>query len=204
MKILEPASSALLITGCVYSAGISQNNAFMRAFGVNPEFSQPPLDKILFDGGLVTFEIFYKHLEYFLIFIATCAVIWSITLAITTLYSSLSFTEQLEIFGKKTKSLIEIIPTGIILLTYITYLCFATYASSQKIGERLSEDFIDRCHGILIKEDQGEVKACAFRKDKDSIWYYTFSGGEIKVGSRLLTELQQVTYLDPTDNPKPN
>ncbi|WP_147479700.1 hypothetical protein [Pseudomonas amygdali] len=58
MKIVEPISSALLITGCVYSAGISQNSAFMREFGVNPEFSQPSIDKILYDGGLITFEIF--------------------------------------------------------------------------------------------------------------------------------------------------
>ncbi len=45
MKIIEPLSSALLVTGCVYASGIAQNSAFMRVFGVNPIFSQPAIDK---------------------------------------------------------------------------------------------------------------------------------------------------------------
>jgi hypothetical protein len=203
MKIIEPISSALLLTGCVYSAGISQNNAFMRSFGVNPEFSQPAIDKIFYDGGLITFEIFYTHILY-----ATASLL---TLVILTSFFTcyIAFTKGLQGI-KKTRTAVSnflttinpMIPAGIITLLYIVFLCFASYQKGQITGVKLSEKFLERCYWIIVKDKKDSIKACAFRKDRDSIWYYQLNDGDVKINSKLLTDVGQVTYLQPEPNPQ--
>lgn len=203
MKIIEPVSSALLMTGCVYAAGVSQNSAFMRQFGVNPEFSQPSVDKILYDGGLVTFEMFYGHLK----FISGCAAL----IVVVGLFVWMFLKYSGRGFGGGSfprilaggKQIIEHAPVGFLLLIYMVYLCFSSYQKSQEIGVKLSEVFMDNCHWVILKDKENSVKACAFRKDKDSIWYYNIKNKEVGVSSKLLTDVAQVTYLEPQKNPVP-
>lgn len=200
MKIVEPISSALLITGCVYSAGISQNSAFMREFGINPEFSQPPIDKILYDGGLITFEIFYDHLKFIslllFIIISLLAVTWGAAKFISPGSAIVNAPSHLS----KIKNALQYTPVGLLLLLYIIYLCFSSYQKSQEVGIKLSETFMERCHWVILKDKKNTTKACAFRKDKDSIWYYNIKDGNLNINSTLLTELGQVTYLEPQIN----
>ncbi|WP_455917441.1 hypothetical protein [Pseudomonas cerasi] len=200
MKILEPISSALLITGCIYAAGTSQNNAFMREFGINPEFSQPSIDKILYDGGLITFEIFYAHLKLaaitlFAVFLLFC-VAWVSVKLLRPGYSLVNVSARL----RAVFNILAQAPVGFLLLLYITYMCFASYQKSQEVGVRLSETFMERCHWVVLQDKKNTTKACAFRKDKDSIWYYTLKNGGIDINSKLLTDLVQVTYLEPKTN----
>lgn len=202
MKIIEPISSALLLTGCVYSAGISQNNAFMRSFGVSPEFSQPAIDKIFYDGGLITFEIFYKHLTWITFGLLTTFAF----LAIFISYAALTRKWHLiTVIKNKTTTCYSTIapstPVGLITLLYIIFLCFSSYQKGQNIGVKLSDTFLDRCYTVIIKDKKDTISACAFRKDRDSIWYYQFNDGEIKINSRILTEIGQITYLEPKSNP---
>jgi hypothetical protein len=203
MKVIEPVSSALLLTGCVYSAGISQNNAFMRSFGVSPEFSQPAIDKIFYDGGLITFEVFYNH-----IILAAFAFLTLSTLA-TTLILYIIFAKGIQTLKNQKKFLLyslttitPAIPIGLITLLYIIFLCFASYQKGQVIGVKLSEKFLERCYWVVVKDKKDSVQACAFRKDRDSIWYYQINDGDIKINSKLLTEVGQVTYLQPQPNPQ--
>lgn len=200
MKIIEPISSALLITGCIYAAGISQNNAFMREFGINPEFSQPPIDKILYDGGLVTFEIFYTHSKLLCV-IATVAVL---LLLFTWLVAKKRFPNSrlaaLANYTRFFEKTYNRFPFGLALLFYIGLLCFSSFHKSQTIGIKLAETFIDRCHWVEIEQQGQQSKACAFRKDKDSIWFYTIDTGDLKIGSKLLSELSEITYFEPTEN----
>ncbi|PRA58665.1 hypothetical protein CQ065_23395 [Pseudomonas sp. MYb187] len=200
MKIVEPISSALLITGCVYSAGISQNNAFMREFGINPEFSQPSIDKILYDGGLITFEIFYDHLKFLSLLVFVIAIFLVATWAAAKLISPGSAIANAPSHFDQIKSVLQYTPTGLLLLLYIIYLCFSSYQKSQETGIKLSETFMERCHWVILKDKKNTTKACAFRKDKDSIWYYNIKGGDLNINSSLLTELGQVTYLEPQKN----
>ncbi|SDZ55186.1 hypothetical protein [Pseudomonas sp. NFIX28] len=203
MKIVEPISSALLITGCVYAAGISQNSAFMRGFGINPEFSQPSIDKILYDGGLITFEVFYEHLKWISLFVLVIllvmAFVWGVMRfispgSVTTVVASvLSRVDQI-------KGASSYAPVGVLLLLYIMYLCFSSYQKSQEVGVKLSEVFMENCHWVILKDKKNTTKACAFRKDKDSIWYYTIKEGDLNINSKLLAGLDQVTYLEPQKN----
>lgn len=197
MKIVEPISSALLITGCVYAAGISQNSAFMREFGVNPEFSQPPVDKILYDGGLITFEIFYNHLKLAALVVALLIAVFVVVWIVTKFFSGNAGLLGLSGCISGIKKVASYAPVGLLLLLYIIYLCFASYQKSQDVGVKLSETFMDRCHWVVLKDKESTTKACAFRKDKDSIWYYNIKGSEININSKLLTEVGQVTYLEP-------
>ncbi|WP_044462603.1 hypothetical protein [Pseudomonas sp. MRSN 12121] len=203
MKILEPISSALLITGCIYATGTSQNSAFMRGFGINPEFSQPSIDKILYDGGLITFEVFYEHLKWISLFalavLLVMVFIWGVVrfispgLVATVVASVLSRVDQI-------KGALSYTPVGILLLLYIMYLCFSSYQKSQEVGVKLSEVFMESCHWVVLKDKKSTTKACAFRKDKDSIWYYTIKEGSLDINSKLLAGLDQVTYLEPQEN----
>lgn len=200
MKVVEPISSALLITGCIYAAGTSQNSAFMRGFGISPEFSQPSVDKILYDGGLITFELFYNHLKLALMLSLVLAlvvgVVWLVLRFIRSGCYLAGFYRRLaRVFYICTQA-----PIGFFLLLYITFLCFSSYEKSQDIGVKLAETFMERCHRVVMKDKQGDIPACAFRKDKDSIWYYVIVNGDADVKSRLLTDLVQVTYLEPVDN----
>lgn len=200
MKIVEPISSALLITGCIYAAGISQNNAFMREFGINPEFSQPSIDKILYDGGLITFEIFYAHLKFVSIALAIVVflffVFWLSVRFLRPASAVLNVSGHLNSFFNGLSKT----PVGLLLLLYITYMCFSSYQKSQEVGIKLSETFMERCHWVVLQDKKSTIKACAFRKDKDSIWYYTIKDGDININSKLLTDLLQVTYLEPKPN----
>ncbi|WP_430491871.1 hypothetical protein [Pseudomonas fulva] len=201
MKIIEPISSALLITGCIYAAGISQNSAFMREFGINPEFSQPSIDKILYDGGLITFEIFYDHLKWLSLIAIITFTLLAATWAVARYTSPGSTIGNALNHLNKTYSALERIPIGLLLLLYIVYLCFSSYQKSQEVGVKLSETFIERCHWVVLKDKETTNKACAFRKDKDSIWYYNIKDGDLSINSKLLTELGQITYLEPQKNP---
>ncbi|MGN8346887.1 hypothetical protein ACLEJQ_25120 [Pseudomonas sp. SMV71] len=203
MKVIEPISSALLLTGCVYSAGISQNNAFMRSFGVNPEFSQPAIDKIFYDGGLITFEIFYNHIIY------AAIILLALTITTSTFILYMALTKGLQSIKRIHPSFLNIcttitplIPIGTITLLYIIFLCFASYQKGQITGVKLSQKFLEQCYWVEVKDKKDSTKACAFRKDRDSIWYYQLNDGDIKINSKLLTEVGQVTYLQPELNPQ--
>jgi hypothetical protein len=200
MKIVEPISSALLITGCVYAAGTGQNSAFMREFGINPEFSQPSVDKILYDGGLITFEIFYHHLKVItltsFVVIIVLAAIW----AAAKFMKPNSAIARAPSHFSKIKSALQYTPAGLLLLLYIIFLCFSSYQKSQDVGVKLSETFMESCHWVILKDKENTTKACAFRKDKDSIWYYNIKDGGLNINSKLLTELGQVTYMEPQKN----
>lgn len=197
MKIVEPISSALLITGCVYAAGTSQNSAFMREFGINPEFSQPSIDKILYDGGLITFEIFYDHLKWVSIFAMIVLLLLVIVWGVAKFMSPGSLISNIPNHFNQIKIAFGYVPVGLLLLLYIIYLCFSSYQKSQEVGVKLSEVFMEKCHWVILKDKESSTKACAFRKDKDSIWYYSIKDGDLNISSKLLTELGQVTYLEP-------
>lgn len=200
MKIVEPISSALLITGCIYAAGISQNNAFMREFGINPEFSQPSIDKILYDGGLITFEIFYAHLKFVAVALAILVLFFCVAWLGVRLIRPGSAVLNVSGRARSFFSILAQAPVGLLLLLYITYMCFSSYQKSQEVGVKLSETFMERCHWVVLQDKKNTTKACAFRKDKDSIWYYTIKDGGININSKLLTDLLQVTYLEPKAN----
>lgn len=200
MKVVEPISSALLITGCVYAAGTSQNSAFMREFGINPEFSQPSIDKILYDGGLITFEIFYDHLKFVSLFAFIIAICLTFAWTVIKFISPGSAIANAPSHFNQIKGALSYTPVGVLLLLYIIFLCFSSYQKSQEVGVKLSEAFMESCHWVILKDKENTTKACAFRKDKDSIWYYNIKNGSLNINSKLLTELGQVTYLEPQKN----
>ncbi|TDF78540.1 hypothetical protein [Pseudomonas sp. H9] len=198
MKVIEPISSALLLTGCIYAAGVSQNNSFMRSFGVNPEFSQPSIDKIFYDGGLITFEIFYNHLIYAFWFITTFfGVITTALLIFLLIKGSQSLIEPYNQTKPIFSFCCSLIPTGTLILTYIIFLSFSSFQKGQTDGVKLSQIFIERCHWIEITQDSKSERACAFRKDKDSIWYYKINSDGIKINSKLLSSANEITYMEP-------
>ncbi|MGF6097043.1 hypothetical protein [Pseudomonas sp. 18175] len=196
MKIIDPISSALLLTGCIYAAGTSQNNSFMRAFGINPEFSQPSIEKTLYDGGLIAFEIAYRHLTYTLYALAI------LTITLITFH----ILKQHKIVDTKSKILnaknvaltvFERVPLGLCLLSYMMFLSFSSFQKGQEDGIKLAYTFIERCHWVLLTENNETTKACAFRKDKDSIWYYQIEADGPKKNSKLLSSSTHITYLEP-------
>jgi hypothetical protein len=200
MKLVDPISSALLITGCVYAAGTSQNNSFMREFGINPEFSQPSIEKTLYDGGIITFEIVYSHFVLLLTIALLIIAAGAITLIVKKITSRLNF------LIPSTNSIAKIYitaskaPLGFLFLTYIMYLSFSSFQKGQDDGVKLAMTFIERCHWVEIKEKSETTKACAFRKDKDSIWYYQIESNGPKKNSKLLSSSTSVTYLEPEIN----
>ena len=200
MKIVDPISSALLLTGCIYAAGTSQNNSFMREFGINPEFSQPSIEKTLYDGGLITFEIAYNHATLIFIIASIALVIALTAITLKTFSSRLNFllpstTRLIQFY-----TVISKIPLGLCLLAYIMYLSFSSFQKGQDDGVKLALTFIERCHWVEIKEKNETTKACAFRKDKDSIWYYQIESTGPKKNSKLLSSSSSITYLETQDN----
>ena len=198
MKIIEPVSSALLITGCVYAAGFSQNSAFMHYFGVNRAFSQPAIDKIFYDGGMITFELFVIHLfSVFLLFVAVF---------IGLLFAALIMRKPLfTLFGEVYDKLSPVLSAfgklaGFASLLYLIMLTYLSFYKGQADGEKMAKVFLDTCHLVAIKQDGLEAKGCAFNKDRDSIWYYTLDGGVPEANSKLLSELDQIKYLPPVSN----
>jgi len=199
VKIIEPLSSALLITGCVYSAGVAQNSSLMRVFGVNPAFSQPAIDKILYDGGLVTFELFATHVLAALV-IVIAALIISAAAALT--YSKTKKLPATLILHQGFKNIIPALKFlekagGTLLLIYLTTLTILSYNKAREDGKKIAESFVSTCHAVIIEKDKSKTNGCAFNKDRDSIWYYTIKDGESKTGSKPLSELDQIIYLDP-------
>jgi len=201
MKLIEPLSSALLVTGCVYSAGVAQNSAFMRYFGVNPAFSQPAIDKIFYDGGLITFELFVRHviiacliLFVSAIFVVGGVVVWS-RLKRLPVRQGISAVKS---FAKIAYGYLVGL-SGFASLLYLIALTFFSYEKAQVDGEKIAEAFVDTCHVVVIQKGADQIKGCAFNKDRDSIWYYTVVGDAPKTSSKLLSELDQITYLDPQE-----
>lgn len=200
MKAIDAISSSLLLTGCVYAAGVSQNNAFMRSFGVSPEFSQPPVDKIFYDGGLIVFEAFYEHLLLSL-FITTGVII---VIAVVVCIAVIAFGSKKCVYrvfsriSEFTSSYWRFVPVGAFVLIYFIFLTFMSYKNGQDDGRKLADGFIDKCHVIEAKnlpKDGG--LACAFRKDRDSIWYYRLSANGLMTNSALLAEVGAISYLPP-------
>lgn len=202
MKIVDPISSALLLTGCIYAAGTSQNNSFMREFGINPEFSQPSIEKTLYDGGLITFEIAYNHatIIFFIFAVLLSVIIAAITIKKFTSHLNFLFPSSATV--NKFYSITSKTPLGLCLLAYIMYLSFTSFQKGQDDGVKLALTFIERCHWIEIKEKNEMTKACAFRKDKDSIWYYQIEATGPKKNSKLLSSTSGITYLEPEDTIK--
>jgi hypothetical protein len=197
MKVVEPVSSALLITACVYAAGTSQNNAFLRSFRLSPEFSQPTLDKVFYDGGMIIYEILYRMLYnaalYLTVHVAsTLAIIILLALLLKKLSSSR--------FSANLTSALKTIAgwSSLIFIGALVYLSFAAYEKGQADGARIAQIFLSKCFEIKVTSGEKTSTGCAFRKDKDSIWYYTTDGdGEIKVFSETLTETSKIEYLKP-------
>ena len=195
MRFVEPISSAVLVTACVYSAGISQNNAFLRAFNLHPEFSQPALDKILYDGGIIFCDIIFSYLVHvsefffahpyssligFLIVVFVCRNMIS-----RNVYTALA--KLMNIVGEW---------SGALLVVALFFMTFAAYDKGQEDGVKIAKILLGSCYEVKVTSDNKTSTGCAFRKDKDSIWYYT-SNGEFKVFSETLSETSKVEYTKP-------
>lgn len=202
MKLIEPISSALLLTGCIYAAGNSQNASFMRWFGVQPEFSQPPVDKVLYDGGLIAFELFYRHLQYiFGLWAYAVPIALFITISYALSYKALSTQNRAKLLAW-TKVFFNHFPVGLVLLSYLIYLTFMSWQKGQDDGVILAKIYSSKCIYIEISKDKKTETGCMFRKDKDSIWYYNRHNGEYRANSKLITESDIVRYLGSYKNNK--
>ncbi|MGW7772144.1 hypothetical protein ACTWM0_04280 [Pseudomonas machongensis] len=202
MKVVEPLSSALLITACVYVAGISQYSELMRFFGVNPAFSQPAIDKIFYDGGLITFEVFMGHLWFFVVCVLIAAII---VVCIVFLRSYGDKTIRVYYFSVVCQSLRRISEfldgcSGLVVFIYLIFLTFASYEKAKIDGEKVGQSFISVCHAVELRKDGKTLKGCAFSKDRDAIWFYSIDDGDLKAKSKPLSELDQITYFDPVAN----
>lgn len=201
MKIIEPLSSALLVTGCVYAAGIAQNSALMNFFGINPAFSQPAIDKILYDGGLVTFELFSRHLIFLFALTLIAIPIYLAILAVVAKLKRFAFSAGINWTADKIN--LALIPlsklSGLIILIYLIVLTLLSYNKAKEDGVRIGQSFIDTCHGVIIEKGKDKTEGCAFNKDRDSIWYYTIKDEASKTSAKPLSEVDQIIYLDPVD-----
>lgn len=195
MKFVEPISSAVLVTACVYSAGISQNNAFLRAFNLHPEFSQPALDKLLYDGGIIFCDIIFSYLVHisgfflahpyssfigFLVVIFVCRNMIS-----SKVYLKLA--KIMKLIGEW---------SGVLLVVALFFMTFTAYDKGQEDGVKIAKILLGSCYEIKVTSDSKTSTGCAFRKDKDSIWYYS-SSGEFKVFSETLSETSKIEYAKP-------
>lgn len=194
MKFVEPISSAVLITACVYSAGISQNNSFLRTFNLHPEFSQPALDKLLYDGGIIFVILFWVFNEHFRFFGAhpyssSLAILFVIFMCVkgTDKAISLKFLRFCRVLGEW---------SGLFLVAALFYMTFAAYDKGQEDGVRIARILLDNCYEVKITSGSNVSVGCAFRKDKDSIWYYV-SKDKFKVFSETLTEASKIEYTKP-------
>jgi hypothetical protein len=195
MKFVEPISSAVLVTACVYSAGISQNNAFLRTFNLHPEFSQPALDKLLYDGGIIFCDIIFSYLARLAGFFGAhpYSSILGVLLIIFVCRKMISASTYLKL-SQFMKVLGEW--SGVLLVIILFYMTFAAYDKGQEDGVRIAKILLDNCYEVKVTSDDKTSTGCAFRKDKDSIWYYT-SKGEFKVYSETLSETSKIEYTKP-------
>lgn len=201
MKIIEPLSSALLLTGCVYAAGIAQNSAFMRVFGINPAFSQPAIDKIIYDGGLITFELFVRHLIILSLTIIALAAIITTIITVKKLIKKIPIKTAATPIMHLIQSILETLnkASSVLALSYLIILTFLSYEKAQEDGKIIAGTFISTCHTVVIEKESNKTKGCAFNKDRDSIWYYTTNKDQPMTNSKLLSEIDQITYLDPVE-----
>jgi hypothetical protein len=202
MKIIEPISSSVFITACAYAAGISHNNAFMRKFGIDPEFSQPGIEKALYDGGVITFEVFYEHLTSALNYITSWLGLSVLAIAllgiVTTLFFNRNKIPQLQ---KKLDDISTLLgaytPIGLIGIGYIMFLTFSSFNKGAEKGEELAIKFIKTCQWVEMNKDKEVRKACAFKKDDNAIWYFELETAGSKAEAKQLSELDSITYLTP-------
>lgn len=195
MKVVEPVSSALLITACVYSAGISQNNSFLRTFNLSPEFSQPALDKIFYDGGIILYEILYRALYNITFFLTVHA---ASTLATIIVIAFLLRRVSQTRFSTTITNTITTLASwsSIFFVAALMYLSFAAYEKGQIDGAKIANIYLTKCYEVRVTSGETTSTGCAFRKDKDSIWYYT-TNGQFKVFSETLSETSKIEYLEP-------
>lgn len=194
MKVVEPVSSALLITACVYSAGVSQNNAFLRSFKLSPEFSQPAIDKILYDGGLILYELLWSGVLRVASYIATHPI--SLLISLIILFFAIR-----KIFGTWPLAIKRIVTavsnlSSIGFIGLLVALSFFSYEKGQVDGAKIAAIYLSKCYEVRISSDDKTSTGCAFRKDKDSIWYYKIDD-TFKVYSETLTETSKIEYLPP-------
>ncbi|MNJ29675.1 hypothetical protein D3C77_242490 [compost metagenome] len=195
MKFVEPISSAVLVTACVYSAGISQNNAFLRAFNLHSEFSQPALDRILYDGGIIFCDIIFGYFKSTYGFLANYP--YSIALGLITLAIFYRKNIPASLTKKLSDSLNFVVQwSGALLVLFLFYMTFAAYDKGQEDGLRIAKILLNNCYEIKVTSGDKTSTGCAFRKDKDSIWYYT-STDKFKVFSETLSETSKVEYSKP-------
>nr|WP_288454408.1 hypothetical protein [uncultured Pseudomonas sp.] len=206
MKALEPLSSAFLLTGCIYASGVSQSNSFMRTFGINPELSQPSLEKILYDGGIITFEIVMKHVElaaYTVVtaaIIALCILLFSIRSRVKASATRTEAEENIEFLLHKISATCKRLlsfPLSGLLLAYIVLLTFCAHEKAIKDGKTLSISYMKTCYWVEIITKDEKDKACAFRKDENAMWYFRITETGSAPESKPLSEIKQINYLPP-------
>ncbi|QXH73823.1 hypothetical protein KSS92_04755 [Pseudomonas atacamensis] len=195
MRFVEPISSAVLVTACVYSAGISQNNAFLRTFNLHPEFSQPALDKLLYDGGIIFCDILFSYLVRILDFFVAHPYSFSLGVLVVIFVWGKMLSKSI---SHKLANTMRLVGewSGVLLVVVLFYMTFAAYDKGQEDGVKIAKILLDNCYEVKVTSDGKTSTGCAFRKDKDSIWYYT-SRGEFKVFSETLTETSKIEYAKP-------
>ncbi|EPZ6121130.1 hypothetical protein ACXHIE_004046 [Pseudomonas aeruginosa] len=201
MKVIEPLSSALLVTACVYSAGMAQNSSFMGAFGVNPAFSQPAIDKIFYDGGLITFELLLKHLVVFSLIVITMALICPLSILALKIKNKTTFKLSappiIDLYSNLISSLVKM--SGILTIAYLILLTFLAYDKGRADGLGVAKSFMSTCQQVIIKKGSKDFRGCAFNKDRDSLWYIPMDDSEMQPSSKPLSEIDRIIYLDPID-----
>ncbi|GIZ13644.1 hypothetical protein [Pseudomonas sp. NCCP-436] len=202
MKIIEPISSSVFITACAYAAGVSHNNAFMRKFGVDPEFSQPSIEKALYDGGVITFEVFYGHLMAMLNFAASgiglsILAVAALGVIALLLWNRRRIPQLKEKLLEFSTLLGAFTPIGLIGISYIIFLTFSAFNKGTEKGEELALKFIKTCQWIEMNKGKEKHKACAFKKDDNAIWYFELETAGSKTEAKQLSELDSISYLTP-------
>jgi hypothetical protein len=196
MRIIEPVSSALLLTSCIYVAGISQNNAFLKEFGMNPELSQPEVPKALYDGGIITLEVFWRNVETISDYLWLLLPIIVIG-ALLFLYRELDPIKRFNaclVYAKN--KYVKYNPTSYFLLSYIIYLTFTSYGAGKADGIELAKLQKSSCRYSEIVGQDYRVKACVFRKDRDLIWYYIRNSNGYIISYKPITSLKEIILIE--------
>lgn len=199
MKVIEPLGSGILLTALVYASGVAQYSAFMHAFGVHPMFSQPAIDKIFYDGGLLVFKVLIVHFCWVLVALAVFSIVLLVGVYVFSKWRSLRFLVVLRWLFERCSFVLGRVAGfgGIGVVVYLVFLTFSTYQLARADGAGIAQAFLSTCHVIRIEQDGDVTTGCAFSKDRDSVWYYTLEDSGAKASSRLLSEIDRITYLDP-------
>lgn len=195
MKVTEPVSLALLLTASAYSSGISQNNAFLREFNLSAEFSQPPVEKTLYDGGIILYELIYSYAHSAATFIAGHPTSILATLIVIAILLHVTAKNSI---GKFVTFFTDTLSTcGSLLIVFaLVFLSIESFERGQTDGKRLADIFMRNCYEIKITSEKQTSSGCAFRKDKDSIWYYT--NKDFQIFSEPLSDKLKIEYVKPT------